>query len=513
MKNQNTKPLVLVILDGWGYSEKIEGNAIKLASTPNIDKILRKHNLSLLNASGKHVGLPKNQMGNSEVGHTTIGAGRIINQELVRIEKSIKTKAFFTNRVLEELYQKVYKEKSKLHVIGLCSDGGVHSHINHLIAIITMIQKQKNKIPVNLHLITDGRDTEAAIALKFLNILEENIENDKNINISSISGRYYSMDRDCRWSRTEKTYNMLTQKKKDFITQDYNSVITNFYSKGIFDEFIPPTQINNSSIESNDGILFFNFRPDRMRQLIQSLAKPLFKGFAIKEIKNLSFATFTEYDSSIEIPVMFKPTNYTNFLGEIISKNNIKQLRLAETEKYAHVTYFLNGGREEPFPGEDRELIPSPKVSTYDLQPEMSAYKITNSLIKALNKDLYQVIIVNYSNPDMVGHTGKLKPTIKAIEVVDECIGVISNEINKKKGILIITADHGNAEYMIDKNGKECKSHSTNMVPFIIAEELNENKYDLISKGSLADISPTILDILNIYIPEEMNGKSLLNRK
>nr|YP_009396555.1 phosphoglycerate mutase [Vertebrata australis]ARW65741.1 phosphoglycerate mutase [Vertebrata australis] len=513
MYKQKIYPIILTILDGWGYSENMKGNAIRLGNTPNINKIFSDNDLAFLSASGEDVGLPANQMGNSEVGHTTIGSGRVINQDLVRIQKSINTKSFFKNKILENIYNEVYERKSKLHIIGLCSDGGVHSHINHLLAIIDMINQSNKKIDVHLHLITDGRDTKPEIAIKFLDIIDEKTRNQIYINISTISGRYYSMDRDCRWSRTEKTYKILTEKTNKSQQYNYRQIIQHFYEQGISDEFIPPTKIDNSTIDDNDGVLFFNFRPDRIRQLIQSLAKPNFKGFKTKKIENLLFTTFTEYDPTLKIPVIFSTPMYKNFLGELISKNQIKQLRLAETEKYAHVTYFFNGGIEEPFPGEDRELIPSPKVATYDLQPEMSAYKITESLINALNKNIYKLIIINYANPDMIGHTGKLEATIQAVEVVDICIGKILNTVKEQEGTLIITADHGNAEYMIDSNGQKCKSHSTNLVPFVITTNKHNKKYTLNNKGSLADIAPTILDILEINVPKEMSGKSLIINK
>nr|YP_009394495.1 phosphoglycerate mutase [Vertebrata thuyoides]ARW63057.1 phosphoglycerate mutase [Vertebrata thuyoides] len=513
MCKQKIYPIILTILDGWGYSENTKGNAIKLGNTPNIDKIFKENNLALLSASGEDVGLPKNQMGNSEVGHITIGSGRVINQDLARIEKSIKTKVFFKNKTLKSIYNEINKRASKLHIIGLCSNGGVHSHINHLLALIDMINQNDTTIYVDLHLITDGRDTEPEIAIQFLDIVNEKIKNKKNFNIATISGRYYSMDRDCRWSRTEKTYKILTEKTNENYKNDYHNIIQTFYNQGISDEFLPPTKITNSIINDNDGVLFFNFRPDRIRQLIQAIAKPNFKGFKTKKIKNLFLATFTEYDPTLKIPVIFSTQNYKNFLGEVISKNNIKQLRLAETEKYAHVTYFFNGGREEPFPGEDRELIPSPKVTTYDLQPEMSSYYITESLINALDKNIYQIIIINYANPDMIGHTGNLQATIEAVEIIDICVGKILNKLTETEGTLIITADHGNAEYMIDANEQKCKSHSTNLVPFVIAKNHNGIQYILNNKGSLADIAPTILDILEISIPSEMSGKSLIKNK
>nr|YP_010619420.1 Phosphoglycerate mutase [Xiphosiphonia pinnulata]WAX03433.1 Phosphoglycerate mutase [Xiphosiphonia pinnulata] len=511
MSNQTISPIILTILDGWGYSEQTKGNAIKIANTPNIDKIWKEYPNCLLSASGEDVGLPKNQMGNSEVGHTTIGAGRVINQDLVRIKKSIDTKEFFKNEIIHQLCKQVHTRKSKLHIIGLCSNGGVHSHIDHLKAIIQITKQYDHEIC--LHLITDGRDTQAKVAIKFIDIIDEEIKSHHNIRICTISGRYYSMDRDCRWSRTEKSYKILTENNQCILEQNYQQIINHFYEMGISDEFIPPTRVYKGKITDNDGILFFNFRPDRIRQLIQSLAKDNFKGFITKKINNLLFATFTEYDSSLKFPIVFPNPNQKNFLGQIVSNNNIKQLRLAETEKYAHVTYFFNGGVEEPFPGEDRELIPSPKVETYDLQPEMSAYEITDSIINAINKNIYHLIIVNYANPDMVGHTGNLKATINAIEVVDKCIKTLLNKIKEVHGTLIITADHGNADYMIDEHNQPCKSHSTNSVPFMIVEKEQHKTYSLKSSGSLADIAPTILDILNIKSPQEMNGKSLIKNQ
>lgn len=510
MHNQSINPIILTILDGWGYSKDIKGNAIKLASTPAIDNIWENYPHCLLSASGEDVGLPKNQMGNSEVGHTTIGAGRTINQDLVRIQKSINTQQFFNNTAIINICKQVQKQKSKLHIIGLCSNGGVHSHINHLKAIVKILKNYTQE--VCLHLITDGRDTEPQIAMKFINSVLLDIRDYNHINICTISGRYYSMDRDCRWSRTEKTYKVLTENNIAISNASCKSIIENFYLNGISDEFIPPTRIRQGKISDNDGILFFNFRPDRIRQLLQCLAKPNFKGFITKKIKNLVFTTFTEYDSSLELPTVFPAQNQKNFLGEILASKNIKQLRLAETEKYAHVTYFFNGGVEEPFPGEDRELIPSPKVDTYDLKPEMSAYKVTESVIKAINKNIYKFIIVNYANPDMIGHTGNLKATIEAIEVIDKCIKKLLQTVKKAKGTIIITADHGNAEYMIDHKNKPCKSHSTNLVPFILVETNSLKLSTLQSKGNLADIAPTILDMLNINIPKEMNGKSLISK-
>lgn len=509
MKNETFNPIILTILDGWGYSNNSNGNAIKLANTPNIDYLWNNYNHTLLKASGKDVGLPINQMGNSEVGHTTIGAGRIINQDLVRINTSISNKSFFNNSTLNNICKKIKLNTSKLHLIGLCSDGGVHSHISHLIALINVVKTYN--ITTCIHVITDGRDTKPNASKLFIQQIIDEIKNTTNINICTVSGRYYSMDRDCRWSRTQKAYNILINNKICRTIDPINFVQDN-YDKGISDEFIIPTRIYSGEINDNDGIIFFNFRPDRIRQLIHCFTKKTFKGFKTYNQRNLSIISFTEYDSSLCIPTVFPPQHKNHFLGEIISHHGLRQFRLAETEKYAHVTYFFNGGLEEPFAGEDRELISSPKVETYDLAPKMSAYTLTNSVINAIKKNYYHFIVINYANPDMVGHTGNLSATIEAINTVDECIGRLFQAVKLANYHLIITADHGNAEYMLNENNEPCTSHSTNLVPFIL---INKNKKQqsqkLHSNGCLADIAPTILELLNLKIPLAMNGKSLLN--
>ena len=504
-----TNPIILLILDGLGYSNKYHGNAIKQAYTPNLDFLWHNYPTTLLHASGKHVGLPNNQMGNSEVGHTTIGAGRIINQELAKINKSIETQEFFKNQTLKNIYEETTKNNKKIHLIGLCSDGGIHSHIQHLLGLIN-ISKKYNQITTCLHLITDGRDTDAKNAIKFINQINHNIQNLPHIKICTISGRYYSMDRDCRWNRTQKIYNCLinnnsSQKQNESI----ENIIKQNYNNGIYDEFIKPTRINDETIQDGDGIIFFNFRPDRMRQLLQTFLDPQFKGFTTKKFHKLNITTFTTYDTAFNIPIVFPKINETNFLGQIISKNNLKQFRLAETEKYAHVTYFFNGGREEPFVGEDRQLIPSPKVNTYDTTPEMSAQKITKELITAIKKNIYHLIVVNYANPDMIGHTGNFSATINSLEILDKMLGHLLQKTKQEIQTIIITSDHGNAEKMLNNKNKPCKSHTNNLVPFSIIQNSPYN-YHLKSQGSLADIAPTILDLLNINIPKEMNGQSLI---
>lgn len=519
MINQlNSNQIILLILDGWGHYTKYHGNAIKQANTPTLDYLWHNHPHALLNASEEHVGLPKKQVGNSEVGHTTIGAGRIINQALVRITQSIQNKSFFNNKILDNIYKTTNEQKKQLHLIGLCSNGGVHSHIDHLIALIEISKKYK-KLNTCIHIITDGRDTKPKSIKIFIEYILKSIENTPNINICTISGRYYSMDRDCRWQRTEKAYKcLITNKIEKEYYDNVFKVINESYNNNIYDEFIRPKRIYKGKVENGDGIIFFNFRPDRMRQMLQAFYHKEFDGFKREEISNLNCITFTTYDAKLDTPVVFKKNSKNNFLGEIISQKNLKQFRLAETEKYAHVTYFFNGGREEPFPGEDRELIPSPQVKQYDKTPEMSASAITSKLIDLINKNKYSLIVANYANPDMIGHTGNLKATKNAIETIDNCLNKLLKNLIRKKITILITADHGNADTMLDKYNEICKSHSNNLVPFILINcekifnnSTHNNKILLKNKGSLADIAPTILDLLQINKPNEMNGQSLIN--
>ena len=512
MLNQlNTKQILLIILDGWGYCSKYHGNAIKQAKTPTLDLLWNKYPRTLLHASENHVGLPNHQVGNSEVGHTTIGSGRTIDQALVRISKSIEHGNFFNNKIINNIYNSTNNKGNKIHLIGLCSDGGVHSHTEHLIALIK-ISKRYINIETCLHIITDGRDTNPQSAKNFLCPILEFIKDTKNIKICTVSGRYYSMDRDCRWQRTQKTYDCLVH---DHTNKKYSNNILKFiddsYKNNIYDEFILPTRINEGKIENGDGIIFFNFRPDRMRQLTQAFCNQGFKGFKTKQLLKLNIATFTMYDSQLKLPVIFHKIPKNNFLGQVISEQGLKQFRLAETEKYAHVTYFFNGGREEPFPGEDRELIPSPQVETYDCTPDMSALKITSKLVEVVQTNKYNLTVVNYANADMLGHTGNLLATKKAIETVDECLNNIFKSINSHKVTTIITADHGNADIMFDQNNEPSKSHTKNLVPFIIINNKKEFKKMRLKKtGSLTDIAPTILNLLKINIPNDMDGCSLI---
>lgn len=514
IEQQTINPVLLIILDGWGYSSIYHGNAIEQAYTPNLKLLWDKFPKTLLNASSYSVGLPKNQMGNSEVGHTTIGAGRIINQDLVRISKSIIDNTFFNHSLINKIYKNTKEQNSKIHLIGLCSDGGVHSHIDHLLALIEISKKYK-EVNTCIHVITDGRDTKPQQAKYFIDKILKQIEHENNIKICTISGRYYSMDRDCRWSRIEKTYKCLTE---DIIKEDYCNnplqIINDSYKNNIFDEFIIPARINKGKISDKDSIIFFNFRPDRMQQLVKVFTNKKFKGFKIKDIKSLNISTFTVYDSKLKIPVIFPKLREYNFLGQIISENGFKQFRLAETEKYAHVTYFFNGGQEEPYSGEDRELIASPSVDFYDSAPGMSAKKITYKLIEAIKKNVYKFIVVNYANADMIGHTGNFKATKQSIELVDTYINSILTVAKLNKINIIITADHGNAEEMMDLNNKPRKSHTSNVVPFILIKQQTNKPIKNILKndGSLADIAPTILDLLKIKIPENMNGISLINK-
>nr|YP_009315496.1 Phosphoglycerate mutase [Liagora brachyclada]SCW24154.1 Phosphoglycerate mutase [Liagora brachyclada] len=514
MENKTINPIILTILDGWGSGIENDGNAIHLANTPIMDQLLQQFPSTTLSASGLDVGLPVNQVGNSEVGHTSIGGGRVILQDLVKITQSIENKSFYNNSTLTKICNQVKAQDSQIHLIGLCSNGGVHSHINHLLALLDLIKKH-NINNVCIHFIADGRDTDAKCASHFIDLIQHKIREIGIGKICSISGRYYAMDRDCRWARTEAFYKILTE-DEDIDGQGPHEIIKSFYEQDISDEFIIPTKIHHGKIQSKDGIIFFNFRPDRMRQLCQVFCKQSFKGFVTKNIQKLNICSFTQYDSKLAIPIAFKPINKINFLGEIIAKNHLKQLRIAETEKYAHVTYFLNGGVEEPFNGEDRELISSPQVATYDQSPEMSASQITQSVLSALQKNIYSLIVINYANPDMVGHTGNLTSTIKAIESVDKEISQILNTIDQLGGTMIITADHGNAEYMIDEKQQACKAHTTNLVPFILIHNKKlikqevETQIKLRQNGSLADIAPTIIDLLKIEKPEEMTGKSLI---
>ena len=508
-------PVVLAILDGWGHREDTLNNAIKSASTPVMDSLWHAYPHTLVNASGSYVGLPDGQMGNSEVGHLTIGSGRIIQQELVRISNVVKNNQLGQVNELKEMADSLKRNNSTLHIAGLCSDGGVHSHIDHLLGLIKWASDNGLK-KVAIHIITDGRDTPAKSASKYLNQIESCIEQFNTGEIATICGRYWIMDRNLLWDRTEKAYANLTDpeiKLTDISPQDY---IKKSYKNNITDEFIEPVRISEKYLKEGDSLICFNFRPDRARQIIKSLAEKEFSDFNRKIFLNLDLITFTQYDANLSVKVAFPPESLDNFIGKIVSENGLKQYRTAETEKYPHVTYFFNGGVEIPLPGEERHLIPSPRVATYDMEPEMSAEELTISCSKAIKSGNYAFVVINFANPDMVGHTGNMDATIKAIEKVDKCVGQIVNATGEMGGSIVITADHGNAEVMKGSEGEPWTAHTTNKVPLILIEGEKRkipnmgNEINLRDNAGLADIAPTLLQLLNLPIPKEMTGKSLI---
>lgn len=505
------KTTMLMILDGFGNNSSEKGNAVKLANTPNIDKLMKTCPTTAINTSGLYVGLPEGQMGNSEVGHTNIGAGRVVYQELTRITKSIEDGDFFSVPEFVKAIENCKQNKTKLHIMGLVSDGGVHSHIRHLFGLLELA-KRKDFEDVYVHCFLDGRDTPPASAENYIMQLEDKMKEKGIGKIASISGRFYAMDRDKRWQRVQKTYDAMV----NGVGEKSNSAIQaieSSYQKEIFDEFVVPTVICNNNepiatIESKDSVIFFNFRPDRAREITRTLVDEEFNEFKTEKL-DLCFVCMTQYDETIpNVNIAFKPTTLVNTFGEYISNKGLTQLRIAETEKYAHVTFFFNGGEEKQYKGEDRILIPSPKVETYDLKPEMSAYEVTEKVLEAIKSKKYDSIILNYANPDMVGHTGNLDAAIKAIETIDECVGKVIKELTDANGVALITADHGNSEQMIDyKTGEPHTAHTTNQVPLILVG-MEETK--LQEDGCLADLAPTMLDIMGLEKPEEMLGKSLL---
>ena len=509
------KVTMLMILDGFGDNKNTDGNAIKLAKTPNIDKLMKKYPNTDIFTSGLHVGLPEGQMGNSEVGHTNIGAGRIVYQELTRITKSIEDGDFFSNPEFIAAIENCKKYNSKLHILGLVSDGGVHSHNRHLYGLLEMA-KRRDFEDVYVHCFLDGRDTPPASAETYVAELQEKMKEKGVGKIASLSGRFYAMDRDKRWQRVQKCYDALVNGEGEK-AGDPIKAIEDSYQKEVFDEFVVPTVMCNGNepvakIEENDSVIFFNFRPDRAREITRAIVDPEFDGFETKKM-NLYYVCFTSYDETMpNVHIAFKKEPLKNTFGEVVSEAGLTQLRIAETEKYAHVTFFFNGGEEKQYPGEDRILVPSPKVETYDMKPEMSAYEVTDKVCEALENDKYDVVILNFANTDMVGHTGSLQAAIKAVEAVDECVGKIVKIIEEKQGNLLITADHGNAEQMIDyKTGEPHTAHTTNPVPIILVTANKE--YKLKENGKLADLAPTMLDLMGIKQPEEMTGESLLIRE
>ena len=499
------KPVMLMILDGFGIREEKEFNAIKNAETPTLDYLFDNYPNSQLIASGEAVGLPEGQMGNSEVGHLNIGAGRIVYQDLTRISKAIKDKSFFENKVLTD----AVKKGDRLHLMGLVSDGGVHSHIEHLFALVELA-KRNNVKRCFIHCFLDGRDTPPTSGAKYLNQLTEFLKELNYGEIASVSGRFYAMDRDKRWERIFEAYNVIVNGKGKIFADPVKEVNLR-YKQNETDEFIKPFLVNNDGvIRDNDAVIFFNFRADRARELTRALTEENFKEFDVTNRPILSYyATMTLYDESFNLPVAFPPEKLRNILTEVLSDRGFKILKIAETEKYAHVTYFFNGGDEVPFKNEDRVLIPSPKdVKTYDLKPEMSAFLITDEVLKRIDSDKYDFIVLNFANCDMVGHTGVYEAAVKAVESVDRCVGKIYKKILSKGGAIILISDHGNCEEMVDKNGKPHTAHTTNPVPFIFISSL-KNKINT-KDGILADIAPTILKLFGIPKPSEMTGKELL---
>jgi 2,3-bisphosphoglycerate-independent phosphoglycerate mutase len=507
-------PVVLVILDGWGYCEETRGNAIAAAKTPVMQSLWAAYPHTLIRTSGKAVGLPEGQMGNSEVGHLNIGAGRVVPQELVRISDAVEDGSIQRNPALVKICQEVRSRNGKLHMVGLCSEGGVHSHLSHLFGLLDLAKSQ-GLSEICIHAITDGRDTTPKDAVQAIGLLQNYIDRIGVGRIATLSGRYYAMDRDRRWDRVKRAYDVMTQDGAGDGRKAVE-VLQASYAEGINDEFVLPIRIAPGAVESGDGVIFFNFRPDRARQLTQAFVNPNFTGFETKAMAPLSFATFTQYEPELAVDVAFEPQNLSNILGEVIANHGLKQFRTSETEKYAHVTYFFNGGLEEPFAGEDRELVSSPMVATYDKAPAMSAAPLTEVAIAAVEKKIYSLIVINYANPDMVGHTGQIEATIKALETVDRCLGRLLESVGKAGGTAIITADHGNAEHMLDDAGNPWTAHTTNPVPLILLEGEGAKipghgtNVSLRSDGKLADIAPTILEILQLPIPPEMTGRSLL---
>lgn len=502
------KPVMLMILDGWGLAPACATNAATAAPTPFLDSCFAKYPHTTLEASGLAVGLPEGQIGNSEVGHLNIGAGRVIYQSLTRISKAIADGDFFTNPVLAGVMDKTKANGTALHLLGLLSDGGVHSHIEHLIALVKMA-KAKGLTKVYVHAFLDGRDVPPKSALIYIKQLEEAMAEIGVGKIATVGGRYYAMDRDKRWERVEKAYTALVLGTAPVQASATAGIEAN-YAADITDEFVEPFMVEgvDGQIKANDGVICFNFRPDRARQFTRAIQDAEFPYFARPaSALPVNYACMAQYDATISAPVAYPPESYEETLGQVLAAAGKKQLRIAETEKYAHVTFFFNGGVEEPNANEDRILIPSPKVATYDLQPEMSAEEVTVALLNALDEDKYDAVILNFANPDMVGHTGVLEAAIKAMVKMDNCVERIVTKVLGLGGTVCITADHGNIEKMLDEEGRPHTAHTTNLVPFIVA---NDNPRTL-HTGKLCDIAPTLLELLGMEKPAAMTGKSLLD--
>lgn len=505
----------LIIMDGFAFAEYKEASAIDKAGIPNIKRLMEKYPNTVIGASGMDVGLPHGQMGNSEVGHLNIGAGRIVYQEFTRITKSIDDGDFFSNEVLNAAIDHAKKSGGKLHLMGLLSDGGVHSHNTHLYALLELA-KRAGLEDAYVHCFTDGRDVSPTSGAGFIKELYEFMQAKKFGRIASVSGRYYAMDRDNRWERVKKAYDLLVDGIGEYAPCPYEAM-NESYQRGVTDEFIVPFAVAENeegkiTVKDGDAVVFFNFRPDRARELSRAFTEDEFKGFERRKLENLYFVCMTQYDVTFKnVHVAFLPQSLDNTLGEVLSKRGYNQLRIAETEKYAHVTFFFNGGVEKPNLNEDRILVPSPKVATYDLKPDMSAYEVTEKALEAINSGKYDVMILNFANCDMVGHTGVMEAAIKAVRTVDECVGKLVDAILATGGMAIITADHGNADKMVDEDGKPFTAHTTNPVPFLVADDQNKEAR-LEEGGRLADIAPTLLYVMGEEIPQEMTGKVLIRR-
>ena len=501
-------------MDGYGANCESKGNAIKCAHSDNVDRLMSEYPSTLIGASGMDVGLPEGQMGNSEVGHLNMGAGRIVYQELTRITKSISDGDFYDNEEFLFAIDNAKANGKKLHLYGLLSDGGVHSHITHLYALIELAKK-KGLNDVFVHCFLDGRDVSPTSGADFIKSLKEKMEELSFGTIASVGGRYYVMDRDNRWERVEKAYDMMTAGVGEKV-EDAEEYVRESYKKGVTDEFVIPACVVKDGkpvglIEEGDSIIFFNFRPDRARQITRAMSEKEFEGFERKTgFLNPVYVCFTRYDASFtNVKIAFKPQVLDNTLGEYIASLGLKQLRIAETEKYAHVTFFFNGGVEKANENEDRELIASPKVATYDMQPEMSAYEVTEKVIEKLDTNEYDVVILNFANCDMVGHTGVFDAAVKAVKTVDECVGKVVDKILAMGGCAIITADHGNADKMLDVDGSPFTAHTTNKVPLIVVGK-DFKSVKLADDGKLCDIAPTLLNMMEVPVPKEMTGKSLI---
>ena len=506
------KPVVLIILDGLGLSGEKEGNAFYLARTPYLDKLFSKHGVTTLRAEGLSVGLPEGQMGNSEVGHLNLGAGRVVYQELTRINHDIEKREIFKNKVLLNLYHKTKAKSASLHLWGLLSDGGVHSHIDHVKALLEMARRE-GLSQVYLHAVTDGRDVAPQVAQRFIEEIESEMKKLKVGRIATVMGRYYAMDRDKRYDRTEKAYNCMVL-GEGYTANSAHEAIQLAYERGETDEFITPTRVltpdedPSSLVKKYDGVLCFNFRPDRARQLTWAFIAEEFKGFDREPLKT-DYVCMTQYDYELNVPIAYPPAKVEQTMGEYLARKSKKQLRIAETEKYAHVTFFFNGGVEKANPGEERILIPSPKVSTYDQQPDMSAGEVTDRLSQEIKEKDYDFILLNYANPDMVGHTGIIEAAVAAVETIDTCLSQIVPQIIGAGGVAVITSDHGNAEKMLDDTGESPHTaHTGHVVPFLIVED--SKRYPLKSGGKLADVAPTLLNLMQLKQPVEMTGKSLI---